>query len=211
MAKKTQSQNGDQQAIQERVAASLSTAMEELRNLWGLTQAEPAPANQESPAPATRARGTRDITQQAKAAAAEPTLRDKVELILRNASMDIQALSRSLRQPAARVSAIVREAVKAGNVANVGTEDSPVWTWRIGDNTSSAELVSTVRRLISERPMTTRDIAHATGARFTRAGGAVVAIQRSGEKILNLGHGRMGRWFLLTDQARDARLAPKKP
>lgn len=196
--------------VYEQVAATLSTAVEQLKALWGTDH---EPANQQGVV-APRARGTADVSTQARAAVAavavvQPTLRDRVQAQLQSAAMGTVGVAKAVREPPIKVSTVIREAARRGEVANIGTADMPVWVWRIGDETSAAELTTAVRRLISERPMTTRELSHATGARFTRVGGAIVAIQRSGDRILDLGTGTAGRWFLITEQARDARLSPK--
>lgn len=204
----------DPNAVLERVEATLSTAMEELRLAWGIRG--PA-ANETAPAPERIARGTSDVANEAALAVAqvapapapEPTLRDRIEEVLRGASLELPALARAVGEPVGRVTAEMRGLIRAGAVSNVGLAEHPIWTWKIGDSTTPAELNATVLRLISERPMSTRDLTQATGARFTRVGGAVVAIQRSGRQILNLGHGRAGMWFVVSENARDARLATK--
>lgn len=177
------------------------------------------------------ARGTEDHGDAARAAVAqvandaqvtipvtptvrEPTLRERLEAALRTESLDIEKLARVLKTTPGKVAEILRPLKKVGQVANVGTEDHPIWTWRLGDQCTTAELIAWVRRMIAERPMTTRELADASGAKFTRVGGAVVAIQRApgeGNKILDLDPLRhTKRWFLVTAQMRDARLQPKR-
>ena len=170
-----------------------------------------------------RAKGTKDLTAKAREAvtiAAQPavivpeiTLRAKIETALRTKSLDATELARAVAAPASKVQDEIRALRKEARIANVGVAEHPIWTWRVGDHTSLAELRQTIERLISERPMTTRELTDATGARFTRVGGAIVEVQRSGKKILNMamvGSGRAGRWLLI-EHARDARLQPKKP
>ncbi len=186
----------------EHIAAALSTLVEEVNQLK-------AP-----PQPARLPRGTRDVTRQAEAAqpAPEPpkTTRERLrEVLLANTFSHTEA-AKALALPVEEVVAEIRAAAKDGLVANIGAEDFPMWVWRVGDSTSAKELEAVVRRLITERPMTTRELTHATGARFTRVGGAIVAIQRSGARVLDLNSKtRAGRWFVVADEARDARLKPK--
>lgn len=195
---------GDRGAVLEHVEATLASALEELRAAWA-----PQP---EPPAPPKMPRGTGDVTDAAAAAAAQPapTVRERVEAQLRRSSMDVRELARAIGASVNEVTGVIRQALKDGLVANVGMAEHPVFTWRIGDSTSAAELTETVLRLISERPMSTRDLTAATGARFTRVGGAIVAIQRSGRQILDLGSGRAGLWFVVSEHARDARLEHKR-
>lgn len=166
--------------------------------------------------PAKLPRGTRDVTEQAAVALAtapepEKTLRDRIRDELLRASLDPAELARSLKLPTEPIVEELRALAKEGLVANVGAEDFPMWSWRIGDDTPAKDLEVLVRRLITERPMTTRELTAATGARMTRVGGAIVAIQRSGANVLDLNpKTRAGRWFIVLPEARDARLKPKQ-
>lgn len=141
-----------------------------------------------------------------------PTLRGKVEAALRAASLDQQQLAREVDASAGRISEMLK-ALRAENVvANVGTDVHPLWTWRIGNETSTAELIECVRRLITERPFTTRELSEVTGASYNRVGGAIVALQREPRtNIKDLGAGHAGRWFIIGEHVRDAHLEPKKP
>lgn len=206
--------SGVNREVLERVEATLSTAMEELRLAWGV---RPEPAPEQVARPEKLPRGTRDVTEQAAnanvttaAPAPEPTLRQRIETVLRGASLELPALARAVGESAGRITPELRALIKSGAVANVGLAEHPIWTWKVGDSTTPAELNATVLRLITERPMSTRDLVAATGARFTRVGGAVVAIQRSDAKIVDLGVGRAGVWFVISEKARDAHLERKK-
>lgn len=141
------------------------------------------------------------------------SFRAKVETALRKGSLDQQQLAREVDASAGRISEMMK-ALRAENiVANVGTDVHPIWTWRVGNETSTSELTETVRRLLSERPYTTRELSEVTGATYSRCGGAVVALQRDAKtRIVDLGgHGNACRWFILHPDVRDAHLDPKKP
>lgn len=184
----------------EHVAATLETLLEQLKGAPA-----PAPAK-----PGRMPRGTRDVERQAAEAQQPATMRDRVRDVLRENTLSYAEVAKAVGAGVEEVTAEIRAAAKDGLVANIGAEDFPMWTWRIGDETPAKELERVVRRLITERPMTTRELVHATGARFTRVGGAIVAIQRSGDKVLDLNpKTRAGRWFVVLPGARDARLAPK--
>lgn len=203
----TSHQPGVDRALLENVAAQMSTAQEMFQRLLG------------------GARGTGDVTEAARAAAAannqaapapkrEPTMAERIEHALRAQSLDLPALARAVGGSAGKVSEAMRALRRVGQVANVGTEDHPVWTWRIGD-APTPELTAWCRRMLAERPMTTRELAAASGARFTRVGGVIVAIQRApgeGWQILDLNRGQQhaGRWLLIPPDVRDARLDPKR-
>ena len=140
------------------------------------------------------------------------TFRAKVEMALRSGSLDHQQLARTVDASAGRVSEMMK-ALRAENaVANVGTDVHPIWTWRIGNDTSTAELTEFVKRLLTERPFTTRELSEVTGATYSRCGGAVVALQRDPKtNIVDLGGpGNACRWFILHPDVRDAHLEPKK-
>lgn len=187
----------------ESVAAQLSMLTETIANLRlgrGTRDLAPMVANDAR---------LDDVQQVAPVAPAPlPTLAERIEARLRAESQDLASVARFVRTPEPTVAKVLAELSKAGKTHNVGTVDHPVWCWKIGDDTTTIELTRAIRQLISERPMSTRELAVATGARLTRVGGAVVAIQRSGDKILNLGRGHTARWFLL-ERAKDARLSPK--
>lgn len=197
----------DERAILENVAATMSTAQEQITRLLG------------------GARGTGDVTDAARAVVAqhandnarpapEPTVAQKIEAALRTQSLDIADLARATKVPVGKISEAMKPLRKVGQVANVGTEDHPIWAWKIGD-APTPELVAWVRRMIMERPMTTRELAAASGARFSRVGGVMVAIQRApgeGWQILDMHRGEQhaGRWLLIPPDVRDARLQPKR-
>jgi len=109
------------------------------------------------------------------------------------------------------VQAILARHVASGAVSEVGTPGDPRWAWRVGDESSPRELRAMVRELMMLRPITTRELAALTGARASRVSGAVVEIQRSGARVYNLSRSHVHRWFLLPDDAQDARLNPKPP
>jgi len=94
-------------------------------------------------------------------------------------------------------------------VVNVGSEDFPQWTVRVGDRASTQELNAEVKRLITERPMTTQELMYFTGARLSRVSGALIALQRTEERLLNRGTARRAKWFLVDTKATVSKLAPK--
>lgn len=153
------------------------------------------------------ARGTREIPVQAPSAQpAALTLRERICHALQKESLSIRDLAKELGEPLAAVSAEVKRLRQGRQVHNVGSEDYPVWNFKIGDGTTSNELRKHIERLISERPMTTAELADATGARIGRVGGQLGEIQYSGKQVVDLGTPLARRWFLITERARDARL-----
>ena len=155
------------------------------------------------------ARGTQDMAPIQVVAEPAPSMRERIRAALLAESLSIAALARALGEPAGPVSDEMRRLRQGRNVANVGSEDFPLWTWRIGDDTDAPMLRAVVAKLISERPMTLRELVEATGARVGRVSGQVVEIQRSGANVMDLGNAVTSRWFLIPANARDARLPSK--
>lgn len=168
------------------------------------------------------ARGTSDLTESIRqvtgateatttvpATPVQETLRDKIRRTLVAESLGLAALARAVREPVGPLSEEMRVLREEKLVCNVGSEEFPRWSWRIGDETSAKELRDVITKLISETPLTTRELSEFTGARFARVGGQLVEIQRSGANIVDLGNAITSRWFLLTGKARDARLPTK--
>lgn len=138
-----------------------------------------------------------------------PTLRQRVEGLIRQSSMSVGQLVKHLGVPQAPINDILNKLKEEKAVYNTGTEEYPLWTYVIGDNTPTPEVNRLVRRLVTERPMTLKELVAATGARLSRVSGAVVHLQRTEKQLFNLGVPRAARWFLVTDKAQVTRLPPK--
>lgn len=168
------------------------------------------------------ARGSKDVTQQATVAVKQvknqqtqeeqqESLESRIRLALQRESLSIKQLVKAVGAEPSVIERTLRKLQQTKLAYNVGSAQYPVWTWRIGDSSTHADLVATLVRLISERPMTTRELIDATGARFQRVSGALVTILRGQDKdkVLNLGTQKTGRWFMIGENARPAALAPK--
>lgn len=162
------------------------------------------------------ARGTSDLTRQAKEAAAmvaepppEYPLETKIENLIKKESLSVRQISKTLATSQMEVDKALLTLRRGRKVWNVGSTEFPLWTFRIGDRTSLPELVTLVRRLISERPMSTAELSKATGARVTRVDGAIITLRRAEPQIFNLGSARSAKWFLLSEKAAPARLEDK--
>lgn len=151
----------------------------------------------------TGARGTRDVTREAavaqapalKTPPAPATLPERVEQLLRERVASLEEISRALGVPAGRASITLRAFGR--QVHNVGSEDRPRWTWVIGDDGPTPELVALCERLLRERPMVTAELVAATGARTKRVDGALVQLQRRRVGLRNLGGRNRARWFVV--------------
>ncbi len=137
--------------------------------------------------------------------------RQRVEQALKGQSLNTAQVAKAAGLSVGKVSQVLRELRADHRVANVGSEDFPKWTLRIGDGTPTRELAVEVRRLISDQPMSMQELVDATGAKMSRISGVIVEVQRTvGERILNLGTARRARWLLLGEGVRIGALASKK-
>lgn len=89
--------------------------------------------------------------------------------------MTIFELANTLGVPEPSVRAVL---LACSAVHNVGSATYPIWTWRIGNATSTEFLVATIRRLITERAMSTRQLALATGADIVRVARAIAVLEK---------------------------------
>lgn len=82
-----------------------------------------------------------------------------------------------------------------------GTRDlKPKDTNHVGDETSTAELVDAITRLLRVKPMTFQELLEATGARDNRIKGVLMRMQRVGMRLVNLGTEQKALWFLPSDE-----------
>ena len=58
------------------------------------------------------------------------------------------------------------------------------------------ELHATIRHLITERPMLFRDLVELTKADENQIKGVLMRLQRENAGVVNLGNGRIARWFI---------------
>lgn len=148
-------------------------------------------ATEETKPAAPRARARRETT----APAPPPSPDAQLEHALRTKPAGLPELARTLDLPVGRVSAMVARLRKADRITNLGTEERPSWTWRVGDETSTEELYASIETMIRFRPMTHGELVEATGARGNRVSGGLVDLQRKGLPVTNLGTERRARWF----------------
>jgi hypothetical protein len=154
------------------------------------------------------ARGTREI--KAPVLKAIPPIGQTLEVMLSEGILSTVDLQKRLGIPLNRVQTMLVEPIKTEKIYNLGTEERPAWTWRIGESCTAQELDKVVRKLISYRPMYLLELVAAIGARPARISAAIVAIQRSGAPIWNFGTTGRARWLLVGPEAIDARLQPLK-
>jgi len=175
-----------------------------------------------NPAVAT-ARGTGDHDEIAKeavrrtrrsSASSSQTIKDKVEHTLRNESLNMTGISRAVGASVGRISEVMKALRAEGKLSNVGTDVNPVWTLKIGNNTSTPDLTEFVFRLLSERPFTIQELSEVTGATYSRVGGVVVTMARDPQVRIEkrkIPHTKAFRYFIKDESWYDAVLEPKKP
>lgn len=154
------------------------------------------------------ARGTGDVTAQAAKAVAPPTIAQKIETALRANVFALPELAKAIGETTGKTGAAIRAMRK--NLGNLGTPARARWVWRIGEQATTAELTDMIKHLISDQPLTTAELVAVTGVRLSRVSGALVAIQRSGMNVYNLGTPHRHRWFVVPSIVRGATLPPKK-
>lgn len=72
---------------------------------------------------------------------------------------------------------------------------SPYW---VGDEGPTEELMSTVQRMLMERPCRFTDLLEATGARDNRIKGVIMRLQREGVRVVDVSPGGTHKalWFI---------------
>lgn len=171
--------------IEERLARQEALALERLRRSGELDVVHD---------PAQLAVGT--LT----AGAAAPSVDDRIQEVLSVESLSPARLAAALELDVESVTTALRRLVNAGRAHNVGSNDWPIYTWRVGAEASAAELEIEVWRLISERPMTVTDLQAATGAPLARVDAALAAIRRAPEnriRLRDMSADHSGAWFVL--------------
>lgn len=140
-------------------------------------------------------------------------LRLKIQVALMRESLDVPKLAKTIGVTASRMDILV-EVVNTLRtehwIYNVGLEERPKWTWRVGDDADRSIKIEVVKKLISERPMSSSDLMLATGIYNAKVlGGIIVDLQRA-HRVLDLSpDGRSNIYLLVGDHLRDVSL-PKK-
>lgn len=134
-------------------------------------------------------------------------LRVRIRMALTKESLDTKTLAKTVGVKQELLQPVLDQLRQEGQVFNMGFEDWPRWTWRIGENSDTATLRNVILRLISERPMALRDLVAATGVKNSRVSGAVIEIQRS-HNVIDLAppDSASRLYFLVSEGAKDARL-----
>lgn len=82
-----------------------------------------------------------------------------------------------------------------GNVL-VKPSHGPYW---VGDDGTTEELMTTLLRMLQDRPCRFGELLEGTGARDNRIKGCMVRLQREGHGVVNIGDGARALWFAPSD------------
>jgi len=133
----------------------------------------------------------------------------RVKVALEAKFLDTVGLARTLAEAPELVASSLKELQASGKVANVGSEDLPMWFWRPGTDIDHQGLIELIKRLISHIPLSASVILRATGATRRQVDAALVDIRRA-EEIWDVGEGgRSKTYFIMPKYARNAKLDAK--
>jgi hypothetical protein len=89
-------------------------------------------------------------------------------------------------------------------IVNIGTNEHPRWLRKLGDRSSSAELMAVIRCLCTEAPRSLQDLKDLTGARESRVNGQRNEIAREdADSIIHFGRRTGGRWLIMPEELRE--------
>lgn len=145
------------------------------------------------------ARGTRRVpTILTETVQTQPTLLSRIATLLRTDPLDTVELTAKLGASAAKVRRTLASLREQKLVFNIGSDVEPKWVHVLGDNGTAAELRAWVLRLIALRPFTHRELVTMTAARENRISGVLADLREDAKtRVINLGDGSRGRWFVL--------------
>jgi hypothetical protein len=156
-----------------RTRPTLTTIADRVAELERRLAAAKAPA--EPKAPTRVARGTQDVTDAARSAAAEETLAHRIETLLRLRPMSTLELAEETGdERAARCVAALR---RQGKLWNIGDDVTPRWVWVIGDEVETQAIRDQIARLCHLRPYTFHELVAAIGANPNRVKGALTDLK----------------------------------
>lgn len=142
------------------------------------------------------AKGSSDVTIAARAAVRTQPLPERIEIALRNGVLSFDGLLDVLECRPGNLTTALKDLRDRKAIYNIGTEDRPCWTWILGDEGSTQELIAKLEDLLSIRPFLTQELVDATGARRNRISGALVKLQMRGLPLENHGDRKIARWYL---------------
>ncbi len=169
-----------------------------------------------------------EVMKKEKEFTAESLVTEAAELRERTASLSEQAEqlarkmrsvrgTRDMKKPVATAAAVVPSShTSLARRAPARRADHPAPVGRgtesyVGDESSTAELMTTVQRLITERPSTFRELLDATGARDNRIKGVIMRLQRDGLDVVNLGNEARALWFIPNPELLKRLRAKRRP
>ncbi len=114
------------------------------------------------------------------------SLRDRVE----NLTKQADELKEQLAQQAEALTEQLR------TVRGTRDKIKPATEYHVGDDGPTGDLMTSVQRLLTERPMSFRELLDMTGARDNRVKGVIMRLQREGVDVVNLGTEQRALWFI---------------
>lgn len=120
----------------------------------------------------------------------------RLERLLRERPQSTAEASQALGVPVAHVANALRALRRERRIYNAGTNTAPLWTWVIGDETETAELMVEVEKLLRLREWPLMELVAATGARHNRISGVIVRLAKAGIPIVNRGNRYRARWTI---------------
>ena len=130
-----------------------------------------------------------------------------LEQVLTEESLDPDLISKRIGEPIQEVHRLLKQLKDEDKVYNVGYEDVPIWTWKVGAD--SPKLKAVIKRLISERPMLLQDLERATGASQKRCDAVMSDLKRRYMLVDIKLRDRGKMYFLMDERVKDARIEPK--
>jgi hypothetical protein len=113
--------------------------------------------------------------------------------------MSEQQLAKAFQAPEDEINQLARALETEDKIVNLGPEKEPRWAWKPGKGASPEDLTECVVKLITARPMTWRELMHATGASHGRLSGALTrAKEEFGAFNLRPDTPRRAVWFIPT-------------
>lgn len=108
----------------------------------------------------------------------------------------MRMMAEQLERQARMAKGTQQDVRKQGNVI-VKPARGPYW---VGDEGPTDELKMTVWRMVLDRPCLFREIVDATGAGENRIKGVIMALQREGKRVVNVGEPTKALWFAPSDE-----------
>lgn len=176
------------------VSERLDQVLELLRAKFGAPEPELARGTTEQSAASIAAAAVRAADSASLKRAAD---HKRVLDCVREVACTSREIAKRLRMDVERVDEILTELREADAIVNINTDVRPRWFFKVGDAADPVTLAGAVRYLLREAPRTLQDLVDLTGARESRVNGVRITMVRHKERLINVGTGRIAKWFLV--------------